>query len=92
VGSPDVKQALLERLHGQNQMNQDPWAKLWYDPVDPLTFDALWAVAPPRKGCRPYESRPTVRRLDTAKAGRSGLASVKECRPSRRLRASKSSD
>jgi hypothetical protein len=30
---------------------------------------------PPRKGCRPYESRPTVRLLDTAKAGRSGLAS-----------------
>ena len=30
---------------------------------------ALRAVSPPRKGCRPYESRPTVRRLDTAKAG-----------------------
>jgi hypothetical protein len=29
---------------------------------------------PPRKGSRPCESRPTVRRLDIAKAGRSGLA------------------
>jgi hypothetical protein len=34
VGTPDFNQALLERLHGENQINQDPWAKLWYDPFD----------------------------------------------------------
>ena len=38
--SPDFKQALLERLHGENQMNQDPWAKLWYDPFDYLNTPA----------------------------------------------------
>lgn len=54
---------------------------------------ALWNPALGRlhrraRACRPSESRPAVRRLDTAKAGRSGLASVKKCRLSRRLRAS----
>jgi hypothetical protein len=34
VGSPDFKQALLERLHGENQINKEKWAKLWYDPFD----------------------------------------------------------
>jgi hypothetical protein len=29
--SPDFKQALLERLHGENQMNKEKWTKLWYD-------------------------------------------------------------
>ena len=28
-GSPDIKQALLERLHGENQMNKEKWTKLW---------------------------------------------------------------
>ncbi len=31
MGSPDFKQALLERFHGENQINQDTWAKLRYD-------------------------------------------------------------
>jgi hypothetical protein len=34
VGSPDFKQALLELLHGDNQMNKEKWTKLWYDPFD----------------------------------------------------------
>jgi hypothetical protein len=28
VGSPDFKQALLERFHGENQMNKEKWTKL----------------------------------------------------------------
>ena len=36
VGSPDFKQALLERLHGENQMNKEKWTKLWYDPYAPM--------------------------------------------------------
>jgi hypothetical protein len=46
VGSPDIKQALLERLHGENQM-KEKWTKLWYDPFevpfegDPLTLDKM---------------------------------------------------
>ena len=34
VGSPDIKQALLERFHGENQMIKEKWTKLWYDPFD----------------------------------------------------------
>jgi hypothetical protein len=33
VGSPDFKQALLERVHGENQMNKEKWTKLWVTPL-----------------------------------------------------------
>jgi hypothetical protein len=52
MGSPDFKQALLERLLGENQMDQAQWTKLWYDPFDPLTtpliFDKYLANLPRR--------------------------------------------